>query len=185
MWGGWGVQVGCFRLFTSLHGGDRPSSAPIIPREPNFPRGNPLGVVAYEVWCPVLQAPAQGHPNIVGYLQPPLRQGRIPPSTHGQNSCPSLPIIPISPLLCARPRGDGTGNTADSTPPPVPSSVIPSIFICSVRRDSIVFDILVVVRSKYQHFVPRTNNYTPAIKKLALSVASHYPFEQTDKANLP
>ena len=37
------------------------------------------------------------------------------------------------------------GNTAASNPPPIPSFVIPSRFICSVRRDSIVFDILVVV----------------------------------------
>ena len=142
---GGGVQVGCFRFFASLRGGARPSSAPIIQRDPNFPTGHPLGVVAYDVWGPILQAPARGRPNIVRCLQPPLPQGRIHPSTHRRNSCPSLKIIPISPLLCARLRSDGTGNTAASTPPPVPSSVIPSRLIRSVRRDSIVFDILVVV----------------------------------------
>ena len=71
---------GGFRLVTSLRGGARPSSAPIIPGDPNLPRGTPIGVVAYGVWGPVLQSPAQGRPIIVGGLPPPLLRERIPPS---------------------------------------------------------------------------------------------------------
>ena len=42
-WGG-GERV---RLVESLCGGAQPSSATIIPRDPNFARGPPLGVVAF------------------------------------------------------------------------------------------------------------------------------------------
>ena len=69
----------------------------------------------------------------------------IPPSPRGQNSCPSLSMIPISLHLCVRPHGDGTGSAAASTPSPVPYPVIPSGVIRSVRRDSIVFVVVVVV----------------------------------------
>ena len=172
-------------MVTSLHRGARPSSAPIIPMDPNFPRGNPLGVLAYGVWAPVVQAPARGLPTIVGCLPPPLPHGRIVPSPHGHNSCPSLPMIPISPLLCARPRGDGAGRSTASTPSPVPSPVVPSGVIPSVRIYLIVLSSLLFSRSKSQRFVPSTTNCPPPIKKSASLVASHAPFEKTDKAHLP
>ena len=54
-------------------------------------------------------------------------------------------MIPISLLLCARPRGDSVGSAAASTPFPAPSHVIPSGVICLVCRDSIVFVIVIVV----------------------------------------
>ena len=47
--------------------------------------------------------------------------------------------------LCASPRGDGVGSAAASTPPPVPSPVIPSGVIRSVRRYSIIFVVVAVV----------------------------------------
>ena len=86
----------------------------------------PLGVATYGVWGPVLQAPAQRRPTIVGGLPLPLPQGRTPTSPRGRNSCPSLLMIPISPLLSVRPRGDKEESATASTPSPVPSPVIPS-----------------------------------------------------------
>ena len=121
------------------------SSAPIIPREPNFPRGPPLGVLAYRVWVTVLQAPSWGCPTIVGGLPPPTPWGRPPPSPRGQNYRPYLPIIPISPLLYAHPRGDGAGSAAASTPSLVPSPVIPSGVIRSICRNLIYFVVVFVV----------------------------------------
>ena len=106
------VQVGCIPARGLL--------AIIIthrPRRPKFSKGSPLRVVAYGVWCPVLQAPVQGRPAIVGGLPPPLPERRIPPSPRGRNTCSSLLMIPRSPLLCARTRGDGAGSAAASTPP--------------------------------------------------------------------
>ena len=75
-----GVQEGGgFSLVASLRKGDQPSSSPIIPGEPNLPRGPPLGVVAYGVWGPVIQAPARGCPTIVGGLPPLIPWGKILP----------------------------------------------------------------------------------------------------------
>ena len=93
----------------------------------------------------VLQAPMRGRPNIVRGLPPPLPWRRIPPSPRGQNSCPSLLMIPIFLLICARPWGDGAGSAAASTHSPVPSPVIPSVVIRSVCRDSIIFFVVVVL----------------------------------------
>ena len=87
------------------------------PRGPKCAKGSPLRVVAYGVWCPFLQAPVRGRPAIVEGLPPPLPQRQIPPSPRGRNSCSFLLMIPISPTLCARTRGDGTGSAAASTPP--------------------------------------------------------------------
>ena len=121
----------------------------------------------YWVWGPVLQAPAQGRPTIVGGLPSPLPRGRIPPSPRGRNSCPYLPMIPIPPLLCACPRGDGAGRSAASTPPPVPSPVISSGVIRSAHIYLIVFVVVVVVvalkisklrTSYHQLFPPNSKN---------------------------
>ena len=84
----------------------------------------PLGVATYGVWGPVLQAPAQGCPTIAGGLPASLTRGRTPTSPRGRNYCPSLPTIPISPILCTRPRGDGVGSATASTLSLVPYSVI-------------------------------------------------------------
>ena len=86
-----------------------------------------------------------GRPTIVGGLPPPLPQGLIPPSPDGRNSRPSLPVIPIYPLLCTRPRADGAGRAMASTMPRVPSPVISSGVIHLVRRYSIFFVVVVVV----------------------------------------
>ena len=131
-------------MVASLRGGARPSSATIIPRDPHLLRGPPLGVAEYGVWGPGLQSPVWVRPTIVVGLPPTLPQGQITPSPCGRNSCPSLPLIVISLLLCARPCGDGAGSATASTPSPVPSPVIPSGVIRSVRRDSIVFVVVVV-----------------------------------------
>ena len=140
MRGGGGVQVGL------IPARGRPAMIrTIIPRDPNLPRGIPLGVVEYGVWGPVIQAPASGRTNIVGSLLPPLPQGRISPSPCVRNSQPSLPIIPITPLLCARPRGDGAGSAPASTPPPVSSLVISSVVIGFVCIYSIIFIVVVIV----------------------------------------
>ena len=114
-----GVGSG-FSLVVSLCGGPQPSSEPIIPGDPNLPRVPPLVMVAYGVWIPVLQAPAQGRLTIVGGLLPPLPRGRIPPSPRGRNSYPYLLMIHISLILCALPRGDGMGSAAASTLSPSP-----------------------------------------------------------------
>ena len=145
------------------------------PRGPTFALGSPPRVVKYEVWGPVLQAPAWERPNIVGCLKPPLLQVLIPPSTHGRNSGPSLTIIPISLLLCARPHDYSTGNTADSTPPPVPSSIIPSRFIRLVRRDSIVFDILVVVALKISTLCTSYQQLYPHNQKIGFVSCFTFP----------
>ena len=151
-------------MVASLRGGARSSSAPVILGDPNFPRDASLGVVAYGFWGPVLQAPAQGPPTIVGGLPPTLLQGQIPPSPRRGNACPSLPMIPISLLLCVCLRGDGAGSAAASTPSPVPFPVIPSGVIRSFCRDSIVLLSSSLLRSKSQRFVPRTTNCPPPIK---------------------
>ena len=158
-------------------GVSQPSSAPIIPGEPNFPRVLHLRVLAYRVWGPVIQAPTQGCPNIVGGLPPPLLWGRIPPSPRGQNSCPSLTIIPISPLIYARPCSDSVGSAAASTLSPVLSPVIPSIVIRLVCRDSIVFVVVVVAALEISTLCTSYHQLPPPpIKKSTLSVASHAPF---------
>ena len=92
--------------------------------------------------------PCTGFPTIVGVLPPPLMRGQISPSPRGRNSRPSLPMIPISPLLCACPRSDGAGNAAVSTLSPVPYPITPSGVIRSVCRYSIVFVVVVVVALK-------------------------------------
>ena len=74
-----------------------------------------------------------------------LRSSLMCRSEVGDHSRPSLPIIPISPLFCARLRGDGTGSAAPSTPSPVPSPVISSGVIRSVRRYLIVCVVIVVI----------------------------------------
>ena len=137
---------------------------------PKFSYGPPLGVVEYggRGGVHVLQAPAQGRPTIEGGLPPPLLQGRISPSPCGRNPHPSLPIIPISLLLCTSPRNEGAGSVAASILSPVPSPVIPSGVICSVCRDPIFLSslssLLSLSRSKYQRFVPRTTNCPPQSK---------------------
>ena len=73
-------EGGGFRLVASLRGFSRTSSAPIIPGDPNFTRGPPLGVVAYGVWGPILEAPARGSPIIIGGLLSTLPREQIPPS---------------------------------------------------------------------------------------------------------
>ena len=119
----------------------------------------------YRVWCPVIQYPAQGRPTIVGGLPPPLPRGRIRTSPRGQNSCPYLPIIPISALLCTHLHSDGAGSAAASTLSPVRSPIIPSGVICSVCRDSIISIVVVVVALKistlctsYHQLPPRNKN---------------------------
>ena len=96
-----------------------------------------------------------------GVLRRRFFRDKSPLSSRRRNSLQSLPMIPISPLLCARPRGDGAGIDAASTPYPLPSLVIPYGVIRSVHRDSIVFVILVVValeisalRTSYHQFTP-------------------------------
>ena len=179
-------MYGGVRLVASLRGGARTLSAPIFPRDPNLPRGNHLGVVTYGVWSPVLQASARGRPTIVGGLPPPLPRGRIPPSPCGWNSHPSLPMISISPLIYTRPRGDGTGSSTASTPSPVPSPVIPSGVIRSVRRDSVVFVVrIVVVALEISTLRTSYHQLSPPNQKSALSFALHAPFEQTDRAGFP
>ena len=131
-----------------LRGGVRPSSSPIIPGNPNLSRSPLLGVVAYGFWVPVLQAPVRGRPVIVGGLPPPLPRGRIHPSPRVRNSRPSLPMIPISPLLCARVRVVTARGVPQSLPrplSPVPSPIIPYRVIRLVRRYSIFFVVVVVV----------------------------------------
>ena len=142
-----------FRLVASLRA--RSSSAPIIsthhPRGPKFVLGTPLGLVAYGVWGPVIQSPARRR----------LTMGQISPSPRGQNSRPYLPMIPISPLLCARPRGDGVGA---SRPLPRPLSP-PELSIQFVEILSFLSSSLLASScSKYQRFVPRTTNCPPQSK---------------------
>ena len=137
----------------------RPSSAPIIPGEPNLPRGTPLGVVAYGIWGPVIQTPVRGRPTIVGGLPPTLLRGRITPSPRGRNSHPSLPMIPISPLLCARPHCDCAGSDKASTPSH-PLSPPPELSVRFVEIRSFLLSSL-LLRSKSQRFVPRTTNFPP------------------------
>ena len=60
--------------------GAQPSSAAVIPGDPNLPRGTPLGVVVYG------------------------GGGGGTPTPCGQNSRPSLPMTPISPLICTCPH---------------------------------------------------------------------------------
>ena len=127
-------------------GGALPSSAPIIPGDPNLPGGPPLGVVAYGVWVPVIQSPARGRPTIVGGLPPPLSRGRIPPLSL-QTEFPPIPAndLHLPAPLCTSPHGDGMGGSAASTPLPVPSPVIPSGVIRLVCRYLIVYVVVVVV----------------------------------------
>ena len=94
--GGGGV-----RLVAYLRGDARQSSAPIIPGDPNLPRGSPLGVVAYGVWGPVLQSPACGRHTIVGGLTASLPQGRIPPLPRTKFT-PIPANDPHLPLFCAQ-----------------------------------------------------------------------------------
>ena len=80
-----------------------------------------------------------------------------PPSPRRKNSCPSLPMIPIYLLLCARTHGDGAGSAVASTLSPVSSPVTPSGFICSVCRDLIVFVVVIALKistlcNLYHHF---------------------------------
>ena len=102
--------------------------------------------MAYGVWGLVLQAPESGRLTIVGGLPTPLLKGRIPPCPRRWNSCPSLPMIPISPLLCTRPRSDGSGSAVDSTLSHIPSPVVPYGVILLVYRDSIVFVVVVALK---------------------------------------
>ena len=83
--------------------------------------------------------------NIVGGIQPPLLRGEIPPSPRRRNSRPLLPMIPISPLLCTRPRGDRVGSAEASTPSLISSPVITYGVIHSVCRYLIVFAVVVVI----------------------------------------
>ena len=141
-WGWGGV-----RLVASLRGGVQHSSAPIIPWDPNLPRGITLGVVEYGVLGPVIQAPARGRPTIVGGLQPSLPREK----SHLSLRTEFLPIPaddPHSPILCARPLGDGVGGAAASNLSPVPSPVIPYGVIRLVCRELIVFVVVVVVALK-------------------------------------
>ena len=54
-------------------------------------------------------------------------------------------MIPISPLLCARPLSYGAGIAKASTLSPVHSPVIPSGVIRLINRNYIVFVVVVVV----------------------------------------
>ena len=98
-------------------------------------------------------------------------------------------MIPTYLILCARPRGNGTGSTMASTPSYVPSPVIPSGVIRLVCRDSIVFVfvavVVVVVALEISTLRTLYHQLPPPNKKSALSVSLHDPFEQTDKADLP
>ena len=94
-------------------------------------------------------------------------------------------MIPIYPLLYACPRGDCEGIAIDSTLSPVPYPVIPSGVIRLVRRDSIIFFVIVVAALKISTLCTSYHQSHPPLKKLALSVAFHAPFEQTYEANLP
>ena len=146
-----------------------------------------------------------GRPTVVGGLLPPLPRGRIPSSPCGQKSCPCLPIIPISPLLCTCLCDDSVGSAAASTPytggggggggggwglypiyypPPPPLSSPPELSVWFVEIQSFLLSSS-LLRLKSQRFVPRTTNYPPPIKKLALLVALHAPFKQTNKADFP
>ena len=147
----------------------------------------PLGVVAYGFWGPVLQSPASGRPTIVGGLHIPLPCGRIPPSLRGYNFRPSLPIIPISPLLCALVCVVTAWGAPRPLPcPPYPPPLSPpelSVRFVYIQSFLLLSSPLSLPHSKSQRFIPRTTNCPPPIKKSALSVASHAPFEKTDKAN--
>ena len=166
----WGkVFRGGFRLVAFLSGVAQPSSALIIPGDPNFPRGPPLVVVVYGVWGPVLQAHAWGRLAIVGAVPTPLPQGRTPPTPRGRNSLPSLSLIPIYLLLYGRLCSDRVGSAADSSLSPVPSPVTPSGVICLVCRDSIVFvAVVVVVAHEISTVCTSYYQLSPPIKKLAL-----------------
>ena len=174
-------------MVASLRGGARTLSVPVIPGDPNLPRDAPLGVVVYGVWVPVLKSPVQGRPTIVGGLPPPLLRGQPPPSPRRLNACPSLSMIPIFPLLCACLRGDGAGISAASTlshapsspPPPSP----PELSVQFVDIRSFFFPRRCRGRNlNASYLVPPIP--PPRNKKMALSVALHAPFEQTDKADL-
>ena len=165
--GGGGLRgEGGVRLVTSLRGGARPSSAPILPKDPNFPRGPPLGVVAYGVWGHILQTPVGGRLTIVECLMPPLSPGRIPPSRRRRNSRPSLSMIPISLLLCARPRGDGAGSATASNLFHVPSPIIPYGVIHSVCRDLIVFFVVVIIALKISMLHTLYHQLSPPNQKI-------------------
>ena len=136
---------GGFRLVASLSRGARPSPAPIIPRDPNLPRGLPLGVAAYGIWVYVIQSPAQGRSTIVGIIPPPVPQRQISPLSPRTEF---LSIPSDDPHLPAPLRESAKwwrGERRGFYPSPVHSPVIPSGFIPLVCRDSISFIIVDVV----------------------------------------
>ena len=72
---------------------------------------------------------------------------RTNPSLYLQTEFPPIPVNdPHLPApLCASPRGDSVGSAAASTLFPVPSPVVPSGVICSVRIYLIVFVVAAIV----------------------------------------
>ena len=130
----------------SLRGGARPSTAPIIPRDSNFPRGPPPrgGGVWGLVSCsprPFAWAPDHSGGSSAA------ASARTNPSLYLQTEFPPIPVNdPHLPApLCASPRGDSVGSAAASTLFPVPSPVVPSGVICSVRIYLIVFVVAAIV----------------------------------------
>ena len=160
------MQGGGFRLVTSLRGGARPSSAPIFPGDPNFPRVPPPRGVS--IWGLV-----SCYPN--PFVWSPNHSGGSSAAASAGTNLPLYPRTEFPPIpaddthltapLCAIPRGNGAGSAAASTLSPVPSPVISSIVIRSVCRYLIFFVVaVIVVALKISTLHTRTTSCPPQSK---------------------
>ena len=89
-------------------------------------------------------SPCAGRPTILGVFRRLFHGEKYPLSP--RTKCPSLTMIPISPLLCTRLRSDGVGSAVDSTLSHIPSPVVPYGVILLVYRYSIVFVVVVALK---------------------------------------
>ena len=127
----------------------------------------------------------RGRPPIVGVLRRRFRGDKSPP----------LPVDGIiaypfrwSPSPCSYARVRAV--KARGAPWPLPWTPLP--LLSSPPELSVQFVVIryfllseSLSRSKYQCCVPHISNCTPPIKKLASSVNSYTPFEQTHEADFP